>query len=438
MKVFHVALLLSPWCFLAALPARAQDVWPLPPAKAGVAYMHRILVDNPRHLTLHYKHEGNMPPGIDLSDDGVLSGKPARSQEQPYQLKIVVSDGTSDLISGVFTLLVAPPDIKFLPQQTKVQFVEQTPGVHVAGEEARAVVGFQQVGTSGADSSQKFFLDFYLSRPVPVRACCDSPLRWWGNVRIASAPRQIDSAVSAALPASGAPLKFNELAQAAEFLSGVEFRLSEFRNPLWGQNANLREGFRLGLILSAGAAGELTAQKLSNYPVYSTPADPAELALFQKQFPAVGNRAFVQFVPPARDHFFLEYLGGFQLSTYYADRNGTATTTPPAMVSITFGQNELVTGGRLRGIVNRVEAFYPLSTGRNDFLSSIYLFATAQLQLTATPNNHVFFLQTPTTVPADASIAVIAAPSKRDVYSIGLGIDLVNILKNAKISWKPQ
>ena len=108
------------------------------------------------------------------------------------------------------------------------------------------------------------------------------------------------------------------------------------------------------------------------------------------------------------------------------------------MVTATIGQNELITAGRLRGVVSRVEAFYPLSTGKSGIWSAIYLFATAQLRWGGA--RATAFPRTRATAPDSASdntnTLYVIDRSSRDYYSIGVGVDLIQFLNNAKIVWK--
>ena len=309
-----------------------------------------------------------------------------------------------------------------------------------AGEQTRIVLGFQQAGASGADSDQKFFLDFYISRPVPLSKWQEDPrLRWWGNVRVSSVPRQISSPVSAsALATSFKSLKVNELAQAAEFLTGLDYQIAQFDNPLWGQSSNSRQRFALSIIAGGGATGPLKPSSAATVAYKVDPASPDYQRLVQA-YPQVKGLAYISFVPPSRNQYFAEYFGGLRLVTRYADIHGTPTTGPPAMISFTVGQNELVTGGKLWGTVGRVEAFYPLSTTQQNPLSSIYLFGMAQLRLRSPQNVQPFNLEdasTATPAPGPSNTLFVVTPSNRDVYSIGLGLDLIKIVNSLKISFK--
>jgi hypothetical protein len=327
------------------------------------------------------------------------------------------------------------------------------------GEQFHAIVGFQQSGASGSDSTQKFFFDMYVSRPIPQLFSAsakdtDSVFRWWGNVRIGTAPRSTSTAATlTALRTDLKGLKVNELAQAAEFLTGVDLRLASHCCPLWSQSADARQRFRLSFVMAFGATGSLKADtSVSDAPVFFIPGGPT-LDDFKKQFGAAGDARYkyVSFLAPRQDRYSKEYFGGFRLTTHYADKYGTPSTNPPAMVFAGVGQNELITPQRFRGAVARFEAFYPLGTGNHSsFFSTIYLFGTAQLRMGGAHAS--FFALAPVctdaanTMPANCRAASPAAStdntlyiidrSSRDYYSIGLGLDVVQILSRAKISFK--
>jgi hypothetical protein len=307
------------------------------------------------------------------------------------------------------------------------------------GEDTRVVLGFQQVGAAGTDSDQKFFFDFYINRPLPFRdqENPDSPLSWWGNVRVASAPQQINSPVSIqAVTASGKNLKVNELAQSAEFLTGLDYRLGRFLCPLWSQSSNTKLRASLFLTIAGGATGSLKADTTANSAVYTVDHMAADYPRLIQKYPQAANFVNVSFIPPARNQYDTEYFGGIKLVTHYADKYGTQGLGPPALVSFTVGQNELVSGGELRGAVGRVEAFFPLSTGQSSLFSSVYLFGNAQIRLHGPQNLQPYNLALATTTSTPSNTLFVATPSNRDVYSIGLGVDLVKILGALNVSAK--
>ena len=346
------------------------------------------------------------------------------------------------VITGMLIVMIAAGQVA--PNGTGDSCKTGTP---LNGEEFHAIVGFQQSGASGSDSVGKFFLDFFVSRPVPdlfrVTTNDGEPwFRWWGDVRIDGAPRSIGSAISAAALASNAvSLKFNEVAQAAEFLTGLDARLGYICCALSGQTAESRQRYLLSFITAFGASGSMAANPpVSNAVVFDNPVNSPIYSDFVRAYPAAGNPAYkyVSFAPSFPDRYFKEYFGGFRLTTRYADKDGNALRTASAMVSATVGQNELITAGRLRGVVSRVEAFYPLSTGKSGIWSAIYLFATAQVRwggahATVFPLTQVV---APDPASDNANTLYVVDRSSRDYYTIGVGVDLIQFLNSAKIVWK--
>lgn len=403
----------------------ASDVWKLPPAQAGSDYQQQIRVDNPDRLPLRFVlADGQLPPGIQLDPSGKLSGRPAASNDPAYEFLVRIEDQSGAVLAtGRFSIQVLPARVKIVSQSEVLPpAVAATPADPIpAGEEARLVFGFEQAGASGAESTRRFFFDSYLNRPLPIGSASDTEprTRWWGNVRVSSAPRQIDSPLTLrALSQSWKSLKVNELAQSAEFLTGLEFRIGEFAtNP-----AASRQRFTLGVIGGGGATAQLTTGTVPQATIYEVPAPGSpDSARLGQAFPQAIGAQFVSFLPPSRDRFFLEYFAGFRLTTRYA---GAAT---PAMVSATVGQNESVTGGTLNGAVGRVEAFYPLAIRQASGFSAIYLFGTAQFRLGGMRNLEPFAL-TPAVSSDPARTQYLTTPSTRDLYSIGIGLDLVRLL----------
>jgi hypothetical protein len=223
--------------------------------------------------------------------------------------------------------------------------------------------------------------------------------------------------------------------QSGELVTGLKFRLANFDDRTFvGKSENGRQLFSLGFTASIGATGRLNPT--STVSTWVTPATTSpQYARFAKTFPAAANSPYIAFVSPDRDQFFRQYFFGFRLTSQCADMTDhSPSITAPAMACLTFGQNELVTGGRLHGVVMRAEAFYPLPFGsRNpatNVLSGIYLFGTVQMYLKRRQNIDPFVLQPkPSTVNAyDPNVAQVTVPSNREIYRIGVGIDLVSLI----------
>jgi hypothetical protein len=138
---------------------------------------------------------------------------------------------------------------------------------------------------------------------------------------------------------------------------------------------------------------------------------------------------------PVRDRFFRQYGAGFRLTTQFYDQNDK-TLNSPAMVAVSFGQNELVSGGKFRGVAARIEATYPLRLEKISDSLVLYLFGRVNTALGASHQTTPLLLQTATGVTAtDPAVAIIAQPSNRDLYTIGVGVDaaaLITAMLNKK------
>lgn len=231
----------------------------------------------------------------------------------------------------------------------------------------RLVTGLEKTAAVSAEPVQKLFVDLYFDRALAGSA----RTRAWGNLRLASLPRSVNSTILSApgdIVSSAATATLNELTQSGEFLVGMEFRLTNAA----ANRANV------SLIASYGA---------------STPLLP----------------------DPGRNGFQREYYGGLRIggassSQTSGQTSGSTSLTASGdagrhVVDIAIGQNDAVTGGAWRGTVLRVDSFFALPVSGDVF----YLFGMALAKTTGTGRAGVGFSQ--------------------DVYRVGAGIDVVQLLK---------
>jgi hypothetical protein len=301
--------------------------------------------------------------------------------------------------------------------------------VRPLGSFSRAIVGFEQAGASSARSTQRFFMDLTLSSPLPwgnVDPFFGRRARSWGSIRITSVPQQITTGVAefaGAFAQNVGEVKVNELAQGVEFLAGGEYRLTGSGTSRFGSfGSETSTRFTLSFILGGGII---------------TPFNPRETLEIFKVFPDApslptipAGKDFVAFVSPDRDRFFRQYYAGFRVQTYYFDfRNPDVPMKRyPATLDITYGQNEAVTGGRLRGGVIRLEGFYPLPY---DGLKFINLFGTALIKPSRTKITDPLILEAApagTTVPANNVFLLTIPQINRDYYRVGVGIDFMSLI----------
>jgi hypothetical protein len=309
------------------------------------------------------------------------------------------------------------------------------------GEFSRAIVGFEQAGASSAKSAQRYFFDLTLSAPLPFQKRIDPYFgpraRAWGTVRITSVPQQISSSVATFAAGFGTEvgkLRVNEVAQAAEFLGGFEYRLFSGKrvlSPFGSFDNSTTNKFTLSFMAGGGAITPLNPRDtLEVFKV--TPGAPGLP-------PAAIGKDFVAFVSPDRDRFFRQYYAGLRFQTYYFSsiNEDIPLNRYPATLDITFGQNESLTGGRLRGGVLRLEGFYPLPY---DKLKFINLFGTAMMKLSRTRISDPLILAPATVdVVSSPNTAIITVPQiNRDYYRVGVGIDFVALIKSLGLGQKPK
>ncbi len=298
----------------------------------------------------------------------------------------------------------------------------------------RAIVGIEEAAASSGSPTQKFFIDFNLNVPLGKGTNKKDPLDanfWvWANPRITSLPQPSVTDVSDVVtggnffnPISNGKVK--DITQGFEFLVGAEVPIIKPRD-----GKNIPSGFgedysgRIGLSFIVGAGA-------------ITPFNPqATAAVFKvnqgiiDRFPNAQGKDFVAFISADRDRFFRQYFAGLRLKTYFfkgKDHDAEPADLFPGMFDLTYGQNESVTGGKLKGGVFRLEGFYPLP-----FYPAVHAFGTALMKLnhgtTATP----LILQAPDTIPSlsDPKLDLEVVPQiDRDYYKIGIGVDLLHLKK---------
>jgi hypothetical protein len=312
----------------------------------------------------------------------------------------------------------------------------------------RAVVGFEQVGASSANSEQHPFLDFYISAPLfgdKTKNCAHDPcaegehevttrhrqFSLWSDVKFTTTAVQTLSALpnlAATLQTSGKP---NDLVQSFDFLAGFEYELIR-PGPVFKSIFGSRSS--VSLIVSGGAINPLSSDKTTTF--YKVPRvnngadiDPA----FLKLFPEAAGKTNVAFVSPERARFFRQYYGGLRFKTLYYEGKDKMKNVLPAMFDVTFGQNEAITN-HLKGVILRLDGSTPFPIKGNDFL---YLFGSAQMKMGRNVNQPIppFFLEpsasgTTLTNNDTVAIPIDRSPylrSNRDVFKIGVGVDLTKI-----------
>jgi len=307
------------------------------------------------------------------------------------------------------------------------------------GEFARAAAGFEQAGGASASPVQKAFIDLFVSSPFPahyksVDPVLGPPLRIWGDVRSGSDPQQINADVksfpSAALVDLG-QININQLVRSAEFLAGVQFRVSSNLPGYAAFGGTGRSRTTVSLIASAGMATPFRPENAIS--IFEKPSESSSAwAQFAQQYPAATADQYqaIAFVTEERSRFLRQYYAGLRFESHYLDAGGQTELRPPASVDISIGQNEAVTAGALHGVVLRVDAYYPLPFEKGSF---VYLYATGVFNAFGpqTAQSSLLLQSSVGRTVYDTDVFVAPMPlSNRDFYRIGVGIDLVQMVKD--------
>jgi|GEM_PF-2482019 len=304
----------------------------------------------------------------------------------------------------------------------------------------RAILGFEQSGGSGSDSAQKPFLDFFFSAPLFGTKEIPPRFSTWGSLRFAAIPTQQLASGGLGLQnfagnflTNFQTVQVNELVQGFDFLAGIQFRVAGGNGKGYlGANPGTFQKTSISLIAAFGAINPFSQRQSAQIFVIPKTSDGKVDPDFLKLFPEAEGKTNIAFVTPERDRFFRQYYGGFRFNTYFFDKHGDVINRFPAILDVTFGQNEIVTG-KLRNAVFRLEGFYPFPFAAK----LLYLYGTAMMKVggggvkTTLP----LFLDVATGITSpDANTVIVPIDrnpnlrSNRDYYRIGVGINLIELL----------
>lgn len=296
---------------------------------------------------------------------------------------------------------------------------------------SRAVVGYEQAGASSTKKSQDYFFDLFLSSTFPFKQKINPDFgerfRTWTDFRFSSVPQSGDPTIgdfSTGFATQVSGLKVKDVANVFDFLAGIEYRLTGNAALLPSFDRRTKQKFSLSFIAGGGVI---------------TPTNSLDSLTVFKVFPeaeglppqAVG-KDFVAFIQVDRDRFFRQYYAGIRMQTFFFNLFNMPMQRFPAQLDLTVGQNEFVTGGKLKGAVIRIEGYYPLPF---EDLKFINIFGSAVLRPGhATFGTPLVLQPAPdgTVVPA-SNVALIALPQpNRDYYRVGFGLDFISFIQRMR------
>lgn len=346
------------------------------------------------------------------------------------------------------------------------------------------MAGLDVTSTSTSGPEQQAFVEYDLTAPVrfgwlkKAPAPIESSWWVWFDPRIASVPTPKTATLSSLASASSGLTatgvqRLGDITQTLEFRGGLEYAfLKPSHGILFGHkpvadismsfiagfgvvtpfnSAAGSQEFDLGQPSSSGSGYNVTnvLGQLSGSPQLQGEYSQLYSALNTKcsTSPTTCPLEHVAFVLPNRSRFYRSYFGGFRLKTFFfKDSNGNKVCTQvdscapadifPGTFDFTVGQDETVTGGKLRGIVGTISVNYPIT--RWPWLR---VFGAAYLRFAGNQNSQALAL------PATQSFVSIEDPSvvlqqiqprDKDYFRLGFGIDLVQLVKAMAKRWSSQ
>jgi len=297
----------------------------------------------------------------------------------------------------------------------------------------------------------------------------------WLNPRVASAPETASTALTSVSSASSLtqPIgaqTIGQITQTFEFQAGLEYYvIKPWNGALFGSGHSWAKT-SLSLILGGGTLTPFNSiSTASEYGLnnnlgkqfnQSVTANPNQNlsqiypvlagALCNFGFtgsstvtcptPPVTGIKTAAFVFPNRSRFYRDYYGGFRIRTFYF--SGSCQTQPnglaagpcrsanvyPGTFDVRLGQDETVTGGFLRGVVLTLTGSYPLP-GTD---GTVRIFGSSYLRLHKNANTTALVMvpsQSFTSLDDPSVVVQQIRPSDQDYYRLGLGVDLVPLIR---------
>jgi len=331
----------------------------------------------------------------------------------------------------------------------------------------RVLVGAEQSGASSTRSQQSAFVNFFFSHPLFRRPPCPQrkepdayrnderqpkrklsitdiaciperadPPKWslWGDLRLTSVPKgqqhlfkSFNSTFADNLTSSINGL--TDQTAAVSFQAGIQKRFRQ------GYLAGRR--FDISFVVGGGALTPLSpADSVELFQIpYSDEARQKKLlerlkfnapSGFDPSILKPDKYTHIAFISTDRDRLLRSWYGGLRFETQYGD---IVPTRPPAMFDVLIGQDETVTGGRMRGSVLKLDGFFPLPAYGGRLL---YLFGSTSMGLARTKFGEPLLLPPAdgmTTPTSEKTFMFTLPPANRDLYRFGVGFNVFELFK---------
>jgi hypothetical protein len=335
-------------------------------------------------------------------------------------------------------------------------------------ENSLIMVGLEQSGASSADPTQRLFVSLRLASPFPInfdskyhsRRRLGKRFQVWGEVKLTTLPQQISASLVKAPETFNNTvknLKINEIARAIEFLAGFDLRLLDLKS----RNDNF--WYTLNLIGAYGATTPTTPRDSAQ--VFKLPENPdslEDLNRLKNKFNLgdLEGKKYISFVKPERSKFYRQYYLGFRIKSYRKPKpitrqiNGNIVrseveTQFPSIFEVSMGRNDFIVDRELmlesfdgkvidpedkrKWKVLRMSGLIPIKIKSIKF----YIFGTAMIHFIRNKNDTPLITEPiilepaldRTVYPNTETVQATITNEYRDYYRIGVGVDLMGVLK---------
>jgi len=393
----------------------------------------------------------------------------ARKEYRAKQADLQAEEAAAD---GLWSSIYALPAIRLsgTPAHWKYPFIRSVAGLDVSAASSRTI-------------QQKFFVEADLLAPIHLLGLgkwkSEEPLenRWWFwvNPRFTSLPQSTNFSALSTINESGTFFQnlrtqgtVADIAQGLDASAGLEYVILKPRSgiPWWDEFPNTKARLSGSFIVGGGVSTPFSTDKTDVTSKVNQSICDAYNTLFTCKFqtgattPVIvamdgTTKSFIVFVTPDRSRFFRRIYAGFRVKSYYFSKDVRADCYPPTgrseergdceapynifpgIMDVTLGQDESITSGLLRGLVFRAEASYPLS-----FFPGVHLYTSVYTLLRRnrpSPPFSSFLVQAPDAGSNnDASTFRFPVPPlSRDYFRIGIGVDILQVLKKFEKGGQP-
>ncbi|HEV2289724.1 MAG TPA: hypothetical protein VGR81_12300 [Candidatus Acidoferrales bacterium] len=304
------------------------------------------------------------------------------------------------------------------------------------------IAGYEQAAYSSQGLNGNAFVDLFYQSP--------SWHGWygWGNVRLLGAPQPSTQGIAGSFAnpqGQIATQSYSTVGQAMDFMIGPEYRLG-------------KPGSHWAAILEFGATTPLSSQS-TPLTFVVPPAGTIECSTLVSRFspqngynPGLmasttsgtclqGGYTDIAFANQDRSNFLVKYAGGLRSTLKMPCQTGSAQnpcSDSYALLDMTLGQDETVSGGSPRGVVFKLDGELPLPVFSSSWL---YLFGSVYMRVLDDVQLSPLVLQVPTTPVTVPSPSVFILPLRqpnRDYFRIGIGLNLSQVFCKMSASACPN